>query len=716
MFEGNTLSLKRLNDTLDGNVIEMCFSAPGSVNKLDIETVGEVKQAVDLLAGDKTISGLLITSDKDAFIVGADIGEFTQLFSGPKEALSDAVSEVHRIFNQLEDLDFPKVAAINGFALGGGFELALTADYRIMSENAAVGFPEVKLGIIPGYGGTVRAPRVMGCDNAVEWICTGKHAKAKEAFTLNAVDAVVTPENLRVASLTTLSQAIEGALDFKARQAEKKSPVLLNDMEKLMAFTSAKGLIGSQVGRDYPAPMAALGAIEKHCGMAREEAGVVEIETFVGLAFTDVAASLVGLFLNEQFVSKKAKDLAKSQSKIARTAVLGAGIMGGGIAYQSASRGMAVLMKDIAQEGLDTGMEEAAGLLSKKVNKGRLTAEKMAVALNLISPSLSYQTIEKTEIVVEAVVENPKIKKAVLAECESLMAEDAILCSNTSTIEISRLAESLARPENFCGMHFFNPVHRMPLVEVIRGEKTSDAAISRVMSYALALGKTPILVNDCAGFLVNRVLFPYLGSANALVKEGVDFVAMDKVMERFGWPMGPAYLQDVVGLDTCDHASKVMAEAFPERMSAKFTSAAELLFNAGRLGQKNDLGFYQYLPDRKGRIQKNVDPKVQELLVGHVDQKQEMEAEVVIDRLMIPMALEMIRCLDEGIVATPAEADMALIMGVGFPMFRGGIFRYIDTMGLSTFCEKANRYSHLGPQYELPVSIVAMADSGQSYY
>lgn len=712
MFDGNNLSLKRL----DNNIVEMCFDMPGSVNKLDVATIGEMKQVVDLLAADNSVKGMIISSGKDVFIVGADITEFTQTFKGPKEDLRNSVMEVHKIFNGLEDLPFPKVAAINGFALGGGFEVALTAEYRVMADNAAIGFPEVKLGIIPGYGGTVRAPRLMGCDNAVEWICTGKQAKAKEALLLGAVDAVVPKDAVRVTALSMLKSAIAGELDYKARGEEKKTPILLNDMERMMAFVSAGGLVSAQAGRNYPAPMSALKAIETHSTMSRDEAGKVEIEHFVDLAFTDVASSLVGLFLNEQDVSKKARTLAGSVAKVKSAGVLGAGIMGGGIAYQTASKGISILMKDIAQAGLDAGLEEAAGLFSKLVNRGRMTPEKMAGALNRIDPTLDYGGIENAQVVVEAVVENPKVKKMVLAECESLMADDAILCSNTSTIQISDLATALKRPENFCGMHFFNPVHKMPLVEVIRGEKTSDAAIATVMSYALALGKTPILVNDCAGFLVNRVLFPYLGSANALVKEGVDFAKIDKVMERFGWPMGPAYLQDVVGLDTCEHASRVMAEAFPDRMSPDFKSAAEILFEAGRLGQKNGLGFYQYVPDKKGRIQKVADEKVAALLVGNVDATKEMDDETIIDRLMVPMALELVRCLDEGIVASPAEADMALIMGVGFPMFRGGICRYIDSLGLQAFCDKAELYSDLGPQYALLDSLRSMAKEGRTFY
>ena len=712
MFKGKSIVLKKIKDS----VYELCFSADGNVNKLDMATLKELGEVVALLEDSKEVNGLIFTSDKAAFIVGADITEFTSLFEGTKEDLMKGVSEVHKIFNRLEDLPFPKVAAINGFALGGGLELALTAEYRVCSEDAVVGFPEVKLGIIPGYGGTVRAPRLMGCDNAVEWICSGKQAKAKEAFSLGVVDSIVSLDQLKETAIAMVEAANNNDLNFNLRREEKKSPVLLNDMERLMAFTSAGGLVSAQAGKHYPAPMSALKAIEKHSSLDRDAAIKIEIEHFSELAFTDVARSLIGLFLSEQFVSKKAKSLASSVNKINNAAVLGAGIMGGGIAYQSAVKGMSILMKDIAQEGLNAGISEASSLLSKRVDRGKISTSDMASALTKITPTLSYQDFSKTDIVVEAVVENTKIKQAVLAECETKISDDCVLSSNTSTIEISELAKALKRPEKFCGMHFFNPVHRMPLVEVIRGKKTDDDTISKTVSYALSLGKTPIVVNDCAGFLVNRVLFPYLGSANTLISEGVDFHRIDKIMERWGWPMGPAYLQDVVGIDTCVHASEVMASAFPERMKVDFKSPAEVLFEAKRFGQKNGNGFYQYVPDKKGRPQKQTDPVVEELLSSHIKKNIELEDIEIIDRLIIPMALEVVRCLDESIVASPAEADIALIMGIGFPPFHGGICRYLDNIGVRSFVENAKKYSDLGSQFSIPSSLLEMANKNTSFY
>ncbi|WP_231877097.1 3-hydroxyacyl-CoA dehydrogenase NAD-binding domain-containing protein, partial [Oleiphilus sp. HI0067] len=401
-------------------------------------------------------------------------------------------------------------------------------------------------------------------------------------------------EKLMDAAINLLEQVNAGKLDYEARRAEKTSKLSLNPMESMMVFETAKGFVAGQAGPHYPAPVEAIKAMQKHSGMSRDKAIEVEAKGFAKMAKTSVAASLVGLFLNDQALKSKAKELAPKASKVNKAAVLGAGIMGGGIAYQSALKGTPIIMKDIAQAGIDLGLNEAKKLLAKRVDKGRMKADKMADVLNAIDPTLSYGDFGEVDLVVEAVVENPKVKDIVLREVEDQVSEDTILTSNTSTISIDLLAKNLKRPENFCGMHFFNPVHMMPLVEVIRGEKTSEETIATTVAYAQAMGKTPVVVNDCPGFLVNRILFPYFGGFAALMRDGADFQRVDKIMEKFGWPMGPAYLLDVVGMDTANHGGEVMAEGYPDRMGKDFKTAIDVMFEAGRFGQKNDKGFYAY--------------------------------------------------------------------------------------------------------------------------
>lgn len=650
------------------------------------------------------------------FIVGADITEFVDNFKMADEELVAGNLDANKIFSDFEDLNVPTVAAINGIALGGGFEMCLSADYRVMSATAQVGLPEVKLGIYPGFGGTVRLPRVIGLDNAIEWIAGGKENRADAALKAGAVDAVVAPGKLQEAALDLVKRAIAGELDFKAKRQPKLEKLKLNAIEQMMAFETSKGFVAGQAGPNYPAPVEAIKTMQKAANFGRDKAIEVEAQGFVKLAKTSVAQSLVGLFLNDQELKKKAKAYDKQARDVKLAAVLGAGIMGGGIAYQSAVKGTPILMKDIREEGIKMGLDEASKLLGKRVEKGRLTPAKMADALNAIRPTMSYGDFGNVDIVVEAVVENPKVKHAVLAEVEGHVREDAIIASNTSTISITYLAQALKRPENFCGMHFFNPVHMMPLVEVIRGEKSSETAIATTVAYAKKMGKSPVVVNDCPGFLVNRVLFPYFGGFARLIAHGVDFVRADKVMEKFGWPMGPAYLMDVVGMDTGHHGRDVMAEGFPDRMKDSTKTAVDVMYEANRLGQKNGKGFYSYEMDKRGKPKKVVDPQSYELLKPVVAEQRELSDEDIINYMMIALCLETVRCLEDGIVETAAEADMGLIYGIGFPPFRGGALRYIDAIGVAEFVALADKYADLGPLYHPTAKLREMAAKGQSFY
>ncbi|WP_444935527.1 fatty acid oxidation complex subunit alpha FadB [Microbulbifer sp. JMSA004] len=714
LFSGKALTVQML----DNGIAELKFDLQGeSVNKFNRQTVSEFSQALDAIEAADGVKGVLLTSGKGVFIVGADITEFGGAFSAGAEGVADLMNQNNENINRLEDLPVPTAVAINGYALGGGFEVCLGCDFRLMGEEAKVGLPEVKLGLIPGWGGTVRLPRVVGVDVAAEWIAAGKEQKPAAALEAHAVDAVIPTAKLKDAAIKLLERAINGELDYKAIRELKKSPIPLNDTEALMAFFTTKAFVGQQAGKNYPSPVAAVESIEQGYKLTRDEALKVEQEKFIFCAQTGTAKSLVGLFLADQAIGKVAKGWEKKADKpIERAAVLGAGIMGGGIAYQSAYKGTPIKMKDIDQKGIDLGLNEANKLLSKLVDRKRLTPVKMGEVLNRIEPTLSYDGFNDIDVVVEAVVESPKVKHAVLKEVETKVSEDTVIASNTSTISINQLAEPLSRPENFLGMHFFNPVHKMPLVEVIRGEKTSDTAVARVVAYANKMGKKAIVVRDCPGFLVNRVLFPYFAGFSMLVRDGADFQAVDKVMERWGWPMGPAYLMDVVGIDTGVHAESVMAEGFPERMGKTFTAASDVMYEAGRYGQKNNKGFYNYEQDKKGRPKKVATEESYELLKPHVAERREFEKDEIIERMMVPMATELARCLEEGIVDSPAEADMALIYGIGFPPFRGGIFAWLDSIGLDEFVKIADKYADLGELYKPTDRMREMAASGKTYY
>ncbi|MBW1215277.1 fatty acid oxidation complex subunit alpha FadB [Pantoea allii] len=712
LYQGANLTLNQLDD----GIVELVFDAPGSVNKLDTQTVASLGEAIAVLEQHADLRGVLLSSAKPAFIVGADITEFLALFDAPTEKLSQWLTFANSIFNRLEDLPVPTIAAIDGYALGGGCECVLATDLRVATPTARLGLPETRLGIMPGFGGSVRLPRLLGADSALEIIAAGKDIDGLAALKLGLVDAVVSPDKLRDAALTMLKAAASDG-SWRACRAPKLAPLKLSPVEAAMSFTIAKGMVMQTAGKHYPAPITAVKTIEAAAALGRDDALKLETAAFVPLAQSDVARALVGIFLNDQYIKGLAKKRSSESGAPKQAAVLGAGIMGGGISYQSAWKGVPVKMKDINPQALTLGMNEASKLLNKQLERGKIDGNKLAAVIATIQPTLDYSGFDQADVVVEAVVENPQIKASVLAETEKHMRADAILASNTSTIPISQLAQALQRPENFCGMHFFNPVPRMPLVEVVRGEKTSEATLGKVVAWASKMGKTPIVVNDCPGFFVNRVLFPYFAAFGMLLRDGADFRQIDNVMEKqFGWPMGPSWLLDVVGIDTAHHAQSVMADGFPQRMKKDYRDAIDILFEAKRFGQKNGKGFWRWEEDKKGKPKKVPDAEVDALLEAACQPKRIFSDEEIMNRMMLPMLNEVVRCLEEKIIASPAEADMALVYGLGFPPFRGGAFRYLDTLGNSNVVDQAKRYTALGGLYALPALLSEKARQHESWY
>ncbi|MGM3173633.1 fatty acid oxidation complex subunit alpha FadB [Dickeya lacustris] len=713
IYQGDTLYLAWRED----GIAELVFAAPGNINTLDTRTVASLGEALRHLAQQPDLRALLLRSDKPAFIAGADITEFLSLFAAPTQTLQRWLTQANAIFSQLEDLPVPTLSAINGYALGGGCECVLATDFRVASREARIGLPEVKLGIMPGFGGTVRLPRLIGVDNALEIIAAGKDLCAADALHVGLIDALTEQEALLPAALHMLRQAISGKLDWRARRRQKTAALRLGRSEAMMSFLTAKAKVQQLTGPHYPAPLTAVNTIEATAGLARDAALLQETENFVALTQTSAASALVGVFLNEQAVKSAAKKWAAGARAPERLAVLGAGIMGGGIACQAARKGIPVWMKDIRDAALTLGMTEATQRLHADVERGKMDVMTLAQTLARIHPTLHDNAIEQADLVIEAVVENPQVKASVLAEAEAHLSERALLVSNTSTISITQLASALKRPENFCGLHFFNPVHRMPLVEVIRGAKTSEQTLAAVVAFAAKMGKTAIVVNDCPGFFVNRVLFPYFAAFSLLMRDGADFRDIDAVMEsRFGWPMGPAYLLDVVGLDTAHHAQAVMSAGFPQRMAKTERDVIDVLVEHQRLGQKSGAGFYRYHTDDKGKQRREHDAQTDVLLDAVCQPRRTFSADEIIERLMVPMLNEVARCLEEGIVASPAQADMALLYGLGFPAFRGGACRYLDTLGAERYAHIAQSLAGLGPLYRLPESLQQMAQQQQCFY
>lgn len=713
LYNGQAFRLESLPNEILKVVFDLKDQSANVFNAVALKELGECLEVIKK----QKARGLLFTSGKPSgFVFGADVTEFLGHFKKTEDEMKTWIKSINDIFSGYEDLPYPKVALVNGFALGGGCEIALTMDYRLATPKAAMGLPETKLGIIPGWGGTVRLPRLIGADHAIEWITGAKHYKAEEAFKFGAIDGIIEDAKLEEAGLKLLEKCISGEMNWKARVEQKKSPLKLDKVESAMSFDGSKAFVAAMAGPHYPAPVKAVETMQKAARMTRDEAISLEGETFAFCAKTKTAECLTQVFLGDQYLKKVSKSQTKNAKPVHMGAVLGAGIMGGGIAYQSASTGVPVLMKDIKTEQLDLGMGEASKLLLKEVERKKMTPEKMAGVIAHITPTLSYADFSQTQFVVEAVVENVKVKQSVLADVEKVTSPETVLASNTSTISITKLAEALSRPEKFCGMHFFNPVHRMPLVEIIRGAKSSEETIAQAVNYANQMGKTPIVVNDCAGFLVNRILFPYFKGFVHLLEDGVDFQRIDKVMEKFGWPMGPAYLLDVVGIDTGVHASKIMADAFPDRMSYTDKNVLEVMYENKRFGQKNSLGFYEYELDKKGKPVKKVNPAVYELIKPIVKKQVEMTDEDIVMRMMIPMITEASRCLEDKIVSTPVEVDMGLLLGLGFPPFRAGALKYADTLGLKNLEDTSKKYHSIGKMYEFTPYMKSLAAENKTYY
>ena len=708
LFQGKSLWV----DQREGGIVELCFAAEGqSVNKFDVRTVEELGAAAKVIRETSGVRGVLVTSAKEVFIVGADIFEFTTLFTQPPAEIESHIAGQNAAFSGLADLPVPTVAALNGLAFGGGLEMALACDARVMSEATQIGLPEVSLGLFPGYGGTVRLSRLAGPRVAIDWIATGKPQSAQAALAASVVERVTPPDAVRTAALEVLN-ALIGSGEWQERRRRLHGP----SGADAPAFAEAREKL-SKTSAHQPAALAAVTLMEQAAVLPRDEALKLEHAAFAQIAGTQAAASLIQLFINDQAIRKKAKEYGRIARKVKRAAIVGAGIMGGGIAYTSASRGVPVIMKDIQQGQLDAGMAEARKLLNKQVESGRLKAEKAATVLADIHPTLEYAGFDTVDVVVEAVVEKMAVKKTVLDQIEGLVGPDTIIASNTSSLSISEMAGVLDRPEKFVGMHFFNPVPLMPLVEVIRGTQTSAEAAATVAGYANALGKTAIVVKECPGFLVNRILITYLLGFLRAIDAGADYQEIDRVMEGFGWPMGPAYLSDVVGMDTLAHVVEVISEGFADRMKVNFPNAVQMLVRENRLGQKNGSGFYRYETDPKGRPRKIVDPKTAELIAGiRSSARRAFSDDEMRERLMLPMIIEAVHCLEEDIVESPAEVDMSLVLGLGFPRHVGGPLKYADWLGMKHVVERCDAYAELGPLYTPTDGMRAAAKSGGKFF
>ncbi len=702
-------------DVRDGIAL-LTFDLPGSrANTLGQPVLAELETVLADLTKRTNVTGLVFRSGKPGmFIAGADLKELGS-GKGDAETARRSVQRGLKLFATFEQLPYPTVAAINGSCMGGGLELALAFDYRLASDNpkTELGQPEVKVGLIPGWGGTQRLARLIGPNLAVELCCGGEPIKADRARQIGLVWDVVPAARLTEEAVALVKWAIADG-GWKEARKRKQQPVGLSEEQAGFAFAVARGQILMKTGGQYPAPLAALEAIEKGCNLPLEDGIAVETEKFLPLVGSVISRNLISVFFQTTRLAKEtgSPDPSIKPRTVNQVGVIGAGLMGAGIAGAHVRRGVPAAMLDSVPAALEKGIASITKSLMGRVEIGRMTPAEAAAALARLSTGMSIQALADRDVVIEAIVENEEAKVKLYGEVTKVLPPGAIMASNTSTISITRMAKSVADPARFAGMHFFNPVDRMQLVEVIRGEKTSEETVVTLVALARRISKTPIVVRDCPGFLVNRILFPYINESLLLLEEGVPPRAIDKAATDFGMPMGPVTLNDLVGLDTSLYAGRVVNEAFKDR--AVQTKILDELVAAGRLGQKSGAGFYSYAKGSKGAD----DPALAAILekLRRPAGKPGMSAEEIQDRLFLPMLTEATRVLTEGIVREPGDVDMGLLLGIGFPAFRGGLLRWADNLGIRAVMDKLAKYEPAGPRFQPTEMLRRLAAEGRGFY
>lgn len=701
-------------DFVQPGIARITYDQPGSkVNTLNQAVQGEFENILAELEKTPNLQGLIFCSAKPGiFIAGADLRELVSVKPGDQMARALTLRGLNFI-GRFEKLPCPTVALIDGATMGGGTELALAMDYRLAGSNpkCEIGLPETKIGIIPGWGGTQRLPRVIGPSLAAEMICSGEPVKAQRAREIGLVWDAVPSEKLLDEGLRLLAWSRESG-DWQKIRTKKQQPVGLSEDQAQFTFAVAKAMILGKTKGQFPAPLAALDAIAKGCNRTLEDGLKIETEHFLPLIGSTISRNLIAIFFMTQRLAKDTgvADLSIKPGDVQRVGVIGAGIMGSGIAGAALRKGVPTVLTDVAQGPLMKGVGAITKIMEARIGIGRATPQDMVSVLSLLNTTTNMSQLADCDVVVEAVVENEEVKTRLFRDLQAIVKADAILASNTSTISITRMAQAVAKPENFAGLHFFNPVDRMQLVEVIRGEKTSDQTVVTLVALAKKLGKTPIVVKDCPGFLVNRILFPYLNEAMVLLEEGADPRALDKAATDFGMPMGPITLSDLVGLDTCLYAGMVVNRAFKDR--AKPNRILGELVKAGRLGQKSGAGFYSYAKGSRG----NDDPALASFLEKTQTGKRDFTAEELRDRLFLPMLIEATLVLSEGIVRDPADVDMGLILGIGFPPQHGGLLRWADTAGLGNVLAKLAKYEALGKRYQPTDLLRKLAAEGKGFF
>jgi len=711
----NTLDIKTDSDGIAVVTIDL---KDRSMNVVSPEFIAEFDQAIDHIAGDENIKGAVVTSGKSSFIAGADLLQIVDEIApgaDPKVAFAKW-SGLQALYRKLETCGKPVVAAINGTALGGGLELCLACHYRVAADNpkAKLGQPEVQVGLLPGAGGTQRLPRMIGLEAALPMLLQGTHLSPEKATELGIVDQLVDSGQEVDAAKQWILSGGEAVQPWDKKGFKVPGGAGLMNPKAIQTQMFGVALLQKTTNHNYPAPIAIMSAVYEGSVLPIDTALQIESKYFAELLTNVVTRNMIRtLFVNKGAADKLARrPQGIDKSKVTKLGVLGAGMMGAGVAFVSARAGIQVILLDRSKDDAEKGKDYSRQLLQKRVDRGRMTAEAAADLLELIQTTDDYADLDGCEYVIEAVFEDRGIKADVTSRTEAVIGSDAIFGSNTSTLPITGLAEASQRPESFIGIHFFSPVDKMPLVEVIVGEKTSDEAIARTLDYIQQIRKTPIVVNDSRGFYTSRVFSTFTREGIAMLAEGVNPALIENVAKHAGMPVGPLAVTDEVSLELAYKIGKqTKADLGDDYVETPADAVMEkMVVDLDRRGKRFGAGFYEY-PDGGSK----------HLWHGLAEQfpmaDVQPSPEDVKTRLLYVQAIDAARCLEEGVLTHPADGDVGSIFGWGFPAYTGGTLSFIETVGLRAFVAEADRLAEKhGARFEVPKGLRAMAESGDTYY
>lgn len=681
-----------------------------TMNTLRAEFSEQVTEVLDHIDGDRDIKGVVLISGKESsFVAGADV---EMLDACTTNAEAEGLSKVgQELFQRIEDMRIPFVAAIHGPALGGGLELALCCHYRVASDDTktVMGLPEVQLGLLPGGGGTQRLPKLLGIQKAMQMMLTGKQVRGKQAKKAGIVDEVVPKSVL-----------LDVAMQFALKGKPKHKGAKLNLVGKLLERTPfGRNILFKQARKqtvkttrgNYPAAERIIDCIEAGSGIGSGKGYLVEAKHFGTLVMSAESQQLRNIFFATTEMKKETGVEGVEAAKLSKTAVMGGGLMGGGIAYVTTSKaGLPVRIKDIRTEGIANAMKYSFDLLNKKVKRRFLAKSEMQKQMAMLTGTTDYSGFGDADVVIEAVFEDLALKQQMVADVEENCHEGTIFATNTSSIPINQIAAKAKRPEQVIGLHYFSPVDKMPLAEVIAHDKTSDETISTTVELARKQGKTPIVVKDGAGFYVNRILAPYMNEAANILLSGEPIDHIDKALLNFGFPVGPMKLLDEVGIDVGAKISPFLVADLGERFTAP--AAFDKLLADDRKGKKNKRGFYNYKTKKPG---KTVDESIYKLL--NINASQTLSHEQIAERCVLLMLNEAALCLAENVIRSPRDGDIGTIFGIGFPPFLGGPFRYMDSLGVDHVVARLEHYQGLSGDKFAPAEILKdMAENGKSFY